>query len=196
MTDESGTRIRDLLLLSQDTIEENVQREMRRDAAVSQTRVAWSFIGSEATQAIDSVLDKDIFEVVAEGWAIADVLLPYADAKEHPRGERALVGLMEHSFIKVCHPVLDIMWGDTKCASLKFDLELAANFRSVVLTICDGYIVAVDGGDGDVSVTLKYGDATLHSKKSPRVPLPGHKDFKAPGLAIRRAPADGSLFTK
>jgi len=186
MTDESGKKICDLLFLSRDAVQDNVHREMRRDAEVSQTRLAWSFIGSEATQAVDSVLDKDIFEVVAEGWAMADVLLPYADKKLHPQGERSLVRLLEHSFVKVLHPVLDIMWGDRKCVSLKFDLELAANFRTVALSICDGYIVAADSGDGNVSATLKYGDVKLHKKESPRVPFPGHRDFRAPGLAIRK----------
>lgn len=104
MPDESGRKIRDVLFLSQDAIEENVRQEMRGDAEASQTRLAWSFIGSEATKAVDSVLDKDIFEVVAEGWAAADILLAYADEKVHPRRERNTVPLMEHSFVKVLHP--------------------------------------------------------------------------------------------
>lgn len=193
MTEESGTHIRDLLLLSQDTIQDNVQRQMQGDGSVAQTRVAWGFVGSKATQAIDSVLDKDVFEVVAEAWEMVDVLIPYADEKKHPRGERSLVPLLHHSFVKVCHPVLDVMWGDTQCASLKFDLELAANFRSVVLTICDGYIVSADGVDADVSATLKYGDATVATKKSPKVQLLRHKDFRAPGVAILRTPPGGGV---
>jgi hypothetical protein len=105
-----------------------------------------------------------------------------------PPGERSIVHLGKHSFVKTVHPVLDVTIDSIKCPSLRFTLELAANFRGVALSISDGRIAGAGAGDGDVGLQLKYGEVTLLDKETRKVPFPARIDFKAPGLLIARTP--------
>jgi len=184
MTEQSGCRVRELLPASLKRMNGTVKDELCKEPGISQTRLAWGFIGSESTQAVQSVLDYDVFELVAHGWCVAKELHEYTDPVRHPSGERSIVHLGEHKFVKVLHPVLDITVGPIKCTSLRFTLELAANFRAVALSISNGRITGAGAGDGYVSAKLKYGGVTLHNKESRKVPFPLRIDFSAPGLAI------------
>ncbi|MFZ0869709.1 MAG: hypothetical protein WAM90_03165 [Rhodanobacter sp.] len=184
MTELSGCQVRELLPGPIERMEGTVKDELCQDPGISKTRLAWGFIGSEATESMRSVLDYDVFELVAHGWCVAKELHEYTDRNKHPLGERSIVHLAEHEFVKVVHPVLDIMIGSYKSRTLRFDLELTAHFRAAALSICDGYITGVGAGDGNVIAKLKYHDVTLHSHQTREVPYPAHIDFKAPGLAI------------
>ncbi|MEO6925864.1 MAG: hypothetical protein ABI129_04275, partial [Rhodanobacter sp.] len=163
---------------------DTVKGELCKEPGISQTRLAWGFIGSESTQAVQSVLGYDVFELVAHGWCVAEELHEYTDPVRHPPGERSIVHLGKHKFVKVLYPVLDITIGPIKCASLRFTLELAANFRAVALSISDGHITGAGAGDGYVSAQLKYAEVTLHNQESRKVPCPVRIDFRAPGLVI------------
>lgn len=184
MTEQSGCRIRELLPVSLERMEGTVKDEVCKDLGLSQARLAWGFVGSEAAEAVRSVLDYDVFKLVAQGWCVAKELHEYTDPVRHPAGERSVVHLGEHKFVKTLHPVLDVTVGSIKCASLRFTVELVANFRAVALSIADGRITGAGAGDGYVSAKLKYGDVTLHKKDSRKVPFPLRIDFSAPGLAI------------
>ena len=72
---------------------------------------------------------------MARGWWAAEELYEYTDQAKHPPNQRAIVHLGEHAFVKVVHPVLEVMVGPIHCGSLRFTLELAANFRAVALAI-------------------------------------------------------------
>jgi len=188
MTESSGCQVRELLPASFSPMEDVLKQALCKDPGIGPRTLAWGFIGSEATGALRSVLDCDVFELVAHGWCVAKELLEYSDPARHPPGERSIVHLGKHSFVKTVHPVLDVTIDSIKCASLRFTLELAANFRSVALSISDGRITGAGAGDGDVGIQLKYGEATLLDKETRKVPFPARIDFKAPGLPIARTP--------
>jgi hypothetical protein len=184
MSEQSGCPVRDLLPASFDRMADTMQTELCKQDGVTRGRLAWGFVGSEASTAVRSVLDGDVFELVAHGWCAAKELYEYTDPSRHPPNERAIVHLGEHAFVKVLHPVLEVMVGPSHCGSLRFTLELAANFRAVALAIVRAHIVAVDGGDGSVSATLKYGDVTLYDAETRKVAFPAHLALRPPGLAI------------
>jgi len=163
-----------------------MKQALCKDSSIDPHKLAWGFIGSEGAAALRSVLDCDVFELVAQGWCVAEELREYSDPATHPPGERSIVYLGKHSFVKTVHPVLDVMVESTRCASLRFTLELAANFRSVALSISDGRITGAGAGDGDVGMQLKYGEVTLLAKETRKVRFPARIDFKAPGLPITR----------
>lgn len=188
MSEQSGCPIRDLLPASFDRMAGTMQTELCRQDGVTGTRLAWGFVGSEASSAVLSVLNVDVFELVAHGWCVAKELHEYTDSTRHPPNEHAIVHLGEHAFVKALHPVLEVMVGPIDCGSLRFTLELAAHFRAVALTIVSAHIIAVDAGDGFVGATLKYGDVTLHNAETRKVPFPAQLAFRAPGLAIDRRP--------
>lgn len=184
MNEQSGCPIRDLLPASFEAMPKTMQAELCKQEGVASGQIAWGFVGTEASAAVRSVLEADVFELVAHGWCTAKELLEYTDPSRHPLGERAVVYLGEHAFVKVLHPVLQAMVGPIDCGSLRFTLELAANFRAVALAIVDAHIVAVEAGDGYVGATLKYGNVTLHHAESRKVPFPAHLALRSPGLAI------------
>lgn len=187
MTESSGCPVRDLLPASLASMDAVMKQELSKDSRIDPRKLAWGFIGSEATDAVRSVLDCDVFELLAQGWCIAEKLQEYSDPARHPPGERSIVYLARHSFVKTVHPVLEVTIDPVAYQPLRFTLELEANFRSVALSISDGRITAVGAGDVDIGVRLKYGNATLLDKKSRKLPLPARIDFKAPGLRIGRS---------
>lgn len=195
MIDQPGCQLRELLPASMETMDATMKQALSENPDIHAGRLAWGFIGSEATSALRSVMDCDVFELVARGWCEARELLDYADPAKHPPGERSLVQLGAHSFVKSVHPVLDVTIGTVKCASLRFTVELAANFRTAALSITDGRITAVSAGDGDVSAQLKYGGEKLLSKESRKVPFPVRIEFRAPGLLIGGESSRGSPRT-
>lgn len=184
MSEQGGCPIRDLLPASFDGMADTMQTELCKQDGVAGGRLAWGFVGSQASAAVRDVLGADVFELVARGWCAANELHDYADPSRHPPNERAVVHLGEHAFVKVLHPGLEVMVGPVHCGTLRFTLELAANFRAVALAIVRAHIVAVDAGDGFVSATLKYGDIALHHRESRKVPFPVHLALRPPGLAI------------
>jgi len=187
MTESSGYPVRNLLPASLPRMDSVMKQELSKDSRIDPRKLAWGFIGSEATDAVRSVLDCDVFELLAQGWCMAEKLQEYSDPARHPPGERSIVYLARHSFVKTVHPVLEVTIDPAQCASLRFTLELAASFRSAALSIADGRITAVGTGDVDIGVRLKYGNATLLDKESRKLPLPARIDFKAPGLRIGRS---------
>ena len=184
MNEQSGCQIRELLPVSFDGMAGTMRTELCKQNGVTRGQLAWGFVGLEASSAVRSVLDGDVFEWVARGWCAAEELYEYTDPAKHPPNERAIVHLGEHAFVKVLHPVLEVMVGPIHCGSLRFTLELAANFRAVALAIVRAHIVAVDAGDGFVSAKLKYGDVTLHNAETRKVSFPAHLALQPPGLAI------------
>jgi len=184
MNEPMSCPIRNLLPVSFDGMADTMQAELCKQDGVTRGKLAWGFVGSEASLAVRDVLDGDVFELVAHGWCAAKELYEYTDPSRHPPNERAIVHLGEHAFVKVLHPELEVTVGPIQCGSLRFTLELAANFRAVALAIVRAHIVAVDAGDGFVSAELKYGNVTLHKAETRKVPFPAHLALRSPGLAI------------
>jgi len=168
-----------------DGMESTVKSEASRSAGVEQKNLLWSFVGSKAEEAVRDALDCDVFEVIAQGWCLARELHEYTDRTKHPIGEKSVVHLGEHAFKVDVHPTVVVIIDKAEAARLRFTLELAANFRAVALSICNGCITGIAAGDGYVSAQLKYGSVSLHKRKDSRkVKLPVQIDFKAPGYAI------------
>jgi hypothetical protein len=183
MTEKSEMRLRDLLP-DNVQMESTVKEALDKEPGIGATRLAWGVIGSEATGALKSVLDLDVFDVVAQGWCVAKELHEYTDRSKHPSGERSVVYLGQHTFVQSVYPILTITIGSFKSVPLRFTLELAANIRGAALAVCNGYITSVGSGDGDVSAQLKYGSINLNKQQSKKVPFPAHVEFTTPGLPI------------
>jgi hypothetical protein len=183
MTERSGLEVRDLLpgKVQMDRV---LKSELCKDPGVAGARLAWGVIGSEASGALKSVLRLDVFETVASVWCVAKQFHEYTDVTKHPRGERSVVYLGEHKFVKPLYPVLTVTIGSFKSVSLRFTLQLAAAIRCAALSIVDGHIVSVGAAEGNVGAQLMYGDLKLNDLKTKSIPFPAHIDLKVPGLAI------------
>lgn len=199
MSESSGVTVRELLPTSFSGLEERVQDVLAKDASSTDPSLpgfARHVAASEATTALQGVLDCDFFSLLARGWGLATELKAHTDRKRYPAGTTSIVYLGEHSVVTQIHPVLTLVIGAIECRPLRFTVDLKAHFRSVALVILDGYIIALNNGDCSVSAQLKYGEVALHKEVASRnVNLPGHVPLQPPGVAIGGDPTADSAVT-
>ena len=184
MTDSNQLRLRDLLPSSLQ-IEQTMKEALSQERGVGATKLAWGVIGSQATDALKSVLDIDALQLLGLAWCAAKQLHDFTDRSKHPEGERSVVYLGSHKFKKTVYPQLAVTIEPFKPVTLRFALDLIADIRSMALAICNGYITSTGAGDGALSAQLKYGDLGLNKPQPKKVQFPGNFAFKPPGLAIR-----------
>lgn len=183
MTDSVTLTVADLLGdLHQ--MEPVLKEALDKEGTGAPAKFAWGIMGSQATTAVKSVLNFNVFDAVAQGWCTLKSLHEYTDRAKHPPSEQSLLYLGEHTFVKEFNPVLNVAIGSLPAASLRFTLQLAVDVRAVALGICNGFITGIGSGDGSVAARLKYGTVDLTGRESKRVRLPAKLDFKAPGLPI------------
>jgi len=170
-----------------DSMAERVKSRLSEDQQVGGLKLAWGFIGKEIEAALKSVLDCDLFEILAKGWAQAAPLADFADPSKHPPGERSVVELGKHALSRELHPVIAITIGSCPCVELKFTLAVTANVSGVRLAILDRHIVTADPGETWASVQLSYEGTPLHkAQESRKLAIPGEIRFASPGIEIPR----------
>ncbi|HMI40268.1 MAG TPA: hypothetical protein VK485_03430 [Sphingomicrobium sp.] len=170
-----------------DSMAERVKSKMCEDEQVGGMKLAWGFVGTEIFNALKSVLDCDLLEILAKGWAQASVLADFADSGRHPPGERSVVELGAHDVSRELHPVIAITVGSCPCVELKFTFTVTANIGGVRLSILDGHIIGGDLGEAWAAGQLSYEGMPLHSAaNSKKIGLPGEFGFTSPGIAIPR----------
>lgn len=165
-------------------IEQTMKDALSHDRGIGATRLAWGVIGSQATDALKSVLNIDALELLGSVWCAVKDLHEYTDRSKHPEGERSVAYLGPHKFTKTLYPQLAVTIAPFKPVTLRFTLLVLADIRSIALTICNGCITTTGAGDGVLSSQLKYGDVALNKLQSKKLQLPGSVTFKSPGLAI------------
>ena len=183
MTERSGIKVADLLP-EQLSLGPAVDEAMRDNPDACPPGLAWDFIAGQAGAALRSLLDCDVIELLAQGWAKASTIRAYADPAKHPPGETAIIHLAEHKFVREVHPVLKMTVAGCPPITLRFTVALAAQFRGLALSIESGHILAASTGDASVSAQLKYGAFDLTGEKeSGKVALPGRFVF-TPSIPI------------
>jgi len=184
MIDPSQLKVRDLLP-DRLQIDQTMKDKLSQDRGAGAPKLAWGVIGSQASDALKSVLNVDVLDVLGQAWSVVSQLHEYTDRSKHPEGERSVVYLGGHTFVKTLYPQLTVTIEPLKPVTLRFALDLIADIRSVALAICNGYITSTGAGDGALSAQLKYGDVALNKPQEKKVQFPGNFAFKSPGLAIR-----------
>lgn len=170
-----------------DSMADQVQAKLCEDEQVNGMKLAWDFIGNELGDALKSVLDCDMLEVLAGAWAKAEPLADLTDLAKHPPGERSLVELGEHQVAREFNPVIAVTVGSCPCVELSFTLALTATIGGVRLAVADGHIVGGDLGEVWASMQLSYEGTPLHpAAESRKLPLDGEFRFDAPGIEIPR----------
>ena len=170
-----------------DSMADQVQAKLCEDEQVNGMKLAWDFIGNELGDALKSVLDCDMLEVLAGAWAKAAPLADLTDLAKHAPGERSLVELGEHQVAREFNPVIAVTVGSCPCVELSFTLALTATIGGVRLAVADGHIVGGDLGEVWASAQLSYEGTLLHpAAESRKLPLDGEFRFDPPGIEIPR----------
>ena len=155
------------------------------DQQIGGMKLAWGFIGSQLQDALRSVLDCDLLEVLGGAWAKAAPLADFADPAKQPPGERSVVELGEHDVTRELEPVVAVTIGACPSVELKFTLALAAHVGGARLSIVDGHLVGGDLGELWASAQLSYDGVPLHpAQESTKIGVPGEFSFAPPGIKI------------
>lgn len=182
---DGGVPLSALLPTRLDSLADRVKSRLSEDEQVGGMKLAWGFIGKELEAALKSVLDCDLFEILAKGWAQAEPLAALANPARQPPGERSVVELGKHDLSRELHPVIAVTIGECPCVELKFTLTVTAIVLGVRLAILDRHIVAADPGETWASAQLSYEGTPLHdAPESKKIRIPGEIRFTAPGVEI------------
>jgi len=185
---EDGLTVRRLLPEQFQRMDEVVKSRLLDDPAVGKAGLpglVWPIVGTKATQAVCSVLDCDVFGLLARAWQTARELHEFKDEARYPPGKPFTTFLGAHDLATSLHPLVDVTFGPALKSRLKFTVELNAAFHAARLTITSGHITAIEAGECTVSAQLKYGEFDLHKKlESKEAVLTRPLLFPEPGLAI------------
>lgn len=147
--------------------------------------LAWDYISSELSGALRQALDCDLMEVLAKGWAAADLLAEFAASGKHGTVERSVVELGSHELTREFKLILAVTIGSCPCVELEFDFTVSANFGGVQLIIVDGRIIGGQAGEAWASAQLSCEGVPLHdAAESRKLPIPGAFQLSSPGVPI------------
>ena len=168
-----------------DFLADQVKSRLCEDKRVGGMKLAWGFIGRELRGALCSVLDGDLLELMAKGWAEAEPLVEIVSASARAPGERMLVALAKHDISRDLRPVVAVTIGDCPCVELDFTFAISAHVGAVRLAVMDGHICGGDLGEVSASGQLSLGEIPLHPPaESRKVALPAEFRLEPPGIPI------------
>jgi hypothetical protein len=109
-----------------------------------------------AAEELNHVLDVDIFDVLAQGWARVPAVRSAVDLSALTHGPPALVNLDRHNIASTSRVVLDSSVAQSALPPLELTLEIVAAVQSATLAASEGRIEVVALGEAAVIARLKY----------------------------------------
>ena len=97
-----------LLPAELDSVGERARLKLCENQDIGGMKLAWGYIGGELQKALAQALDCDLMEMLARGWAQADLLAEFADSARHPAGERSIVEIGAHDYSRELKPVIAV----------------------------------------------------------------------------------------
>lgn len=143
----------------------------------------WLSARSAIDQALQSLLEVSLIDILGGGWNKYRALIEYRDRKKHPSEEVALFPLHEHTITSTHKPQIEIYVNDRRIGSIDFEIQLVLELETAILKIQDGKIWEIQTGSCRGTGILMYGPAVLYERKTSKVQLPKLMSFSK-GLAI------------
>jgi hypothetical protein len=155
--------------------------------AAAKSKPALRLAAEEIRGALEDMLRKlDLVQLAARAWVTLEDLQKYRDRGKYPPDVATVVSLAEHTVRSEHHPRIELLLNGKTVTSLELDLEFAAVFEGLALTVQDARICRVGTGRCRAEVSLSYKDNELWSQESPNVALPGTidlgKGFEIPAI--------------
>lgn len=176
-----------LLSIDGNDVEQALDEHLR-EAAPNESLAAQALrlAAGEIAGQLQTILDFDVFELLAQGWVKLRELQSYAEPGKLAPGATAVVNLGSHEITHTESPVVDLVVAGTPVSVLKLTIELTVQFKSVALSIRDAAIRSVAPGECMARVRLKYKRQTLKEESTPKLKLPGRIDL-GNGIALESA---------
>ena len=180
-----GLKLNALLPERLDNVGERAREQLCENKDVGGMKLAWGYIETEVGDALGQVLDCDLMELLAKGWAATELLSEFTDSVKHSPGERSVVEIGAHEVSRELKPVIAVTIGACPCVELEFGFTVCASFGGVQLSIVDGHITGGRAGDAWATAQLSCQGVPLHDAAETRkLPIPAAFEFDAPGVPI------------
>jgi hypothetical protein len=122
--------------------------------------------GSAVAEAVNGVLDNDLLELLARSVVTARDLLHYLDEKKFPPGKAADYRLLKQTLKAPQDIDISVLFaGIPGVIKVVLQVDLNVVIESLILTIQDGRVTAVDFGTAKVQTGLRYGSVNLMGPK-------------------------------
>lgn len=189
MSERTGLRLNELVPEELAHLDDIVKHELNQNPQNAGgpriAKLGWRAVRERAGHAIRSALDFDVRQLFGRAWCEAPEMREFTDESKYPTDREWTVSLGKHPVKITTHPELAVTCANVKVAKAVFNLEIEAEFRSVVLAIRSGRITAIWSADVEIMSVLKYGNSPLHGPlKSGAIEFVDRYEFPPPGLAI------------
>ena len=158
----SSVKLRAKIEVSGDDVEKALVEHAKDEPSVS--RVIEHLRGAAAESAADElnqVLDLNVFELLAQGWAQVLAVRSAVQLSALVQGPPAIVRLDQHSITSTAYPVLKVSVADRALPELRLTLEIITGAQSATLAVRDGQFELLALGNASVTARLKYKSVLL-----------------------------------
>ena len=163
---------------------QRVREKLCENERVGAMNLAWDYVGSRLSGALEQALDCDAMRLFAKGWASADQLAGVVKLRPSTGG-RSTLEIGPHEFKQELKPIIAVTIGPCPCVDIEFGFAVSANFSGVQLHIVDGHITGGEAGQAWASAQLSFEGVPLHDAVETRkVAIPATFRFDAPGVPI------------
>lgn len=139
----------------------------------------------EASAVAANLLQVDLVGALVGGWRDYRDIVASARATLAAPGSTELVSMVTHEVTVTQHPSVSVLVDNRRVAVLQLDLSIVFDVSALLAVISGGYLVAIDSGRCDVTVTLAIQGTELMTRQA-HLELPG---VIKPGHPIRLLPA-------
>jgi len=162
-------------------------RELRTDGlrtAAAKSSTAVQLVEEEMQAALEKILrELDVVHLALRAWQTMRDLQKYRDRNKYPPDVATVLSLADHTVKSQHRPRIEVLLGEKPLVSLTLDLEFAAVFEGLALTVQDARICRIGTGRCRAEVSLSYKKNKLWKQATQNVPLPGTIDL-GKGFAI------------
>lgn len=122
--------------------------------------------GAGVADALASVLDIDLGQLLLEGWKRSSQLRDARRRTASGTTRHEEVSLLNHEVASEYHPTIEIRVNDASVARLRFDVTVSIDLGAVVAVVEAGQIVGFRSGDVTVKAELAIGGRTIVERET------------------------------
>lgn len=135
--------------------------------------VTWPVALEEILKKTEDLLDITVLEIAGAAWGKYQVLRRYADTKNYPPDETAVVPLATHTIRSIHQPYVEILVGDQPVGKVHFEIDLEVTLEGVLLSIRGGKIVEMRVGSCQAKGSVSCEGAVVAEEETKSWLLPG-----------------------
>ena len=137
-----------------------------------------NFATESVSDALNSVLNVPLIDVLAAAWKTRHDLRQYCDQTKHPPGEVNNYVLAQHVISSTHRPRFQVLFDGTPCGpDIEFDVELSLTVEAACLEIINARITKATTGTIQGSGQISCAGATLVERQTKKIDLPGKFSF-------------------